>query len=1278
MIMNEVSFAIHHDDNDTEQAMRLIADIAQARDLEDAQRRCALALAAIVPDSTFDLVWNADLPLTPPVDHRQPVSLLPEINDLLKLYAGELVEPRPGQPGYLPLRLSGILRGWLQITSGPWSMRQKEALHTLAAIIAPLLVALDRPTQDEFTARRQLLIAAARQLRGIIQFEVLLEHIYHITQSLIGTSNFFLALCAEGSNWLELAYLVEHGQRQEIRQFWRQNAGLSGAVVSSGMPICTADYTRECEQRGIPAIFIEGTSIVYAWLGVPLTINDQVIGALVVFQTDPETTYTHLQTRLLQELAAEAAIAIQNALLFARAERQRRQLVMLNHISHSITSTLDPEQVPSLIMQQVQELLEIEEGSLLLVDEPDGDLIFSYACGPAGQRLLGQRLPRGVGIAGYVFTSGQSALVNDTSSDGRFYPATDSKTGFVTRSLLAVPLRGIGGIQGVIEVMNKRSGAPFFEEDRLLLTAVADQAVIALENARRFAQVDQALARRARELDRINQQLREIVQVGNALRAEHHLDELLRQIAQAACQTTGFRSVIIALVEQQHSQHPYLRRVVAAGPAAAAFERISGTQVPLERLNALLRPEFRRGSFTYFIDHRHNDYMAFWGSPEQHDIPDLPPPAPGGWHAYDTLFSLLRDRQGQLLGLLRVEEPEDGMHPSPEQIQLLEIFANQAAVAIENARLYTEQQHSLNSMIALNGLGIAINTTLRSDRQIFEMTASGMMETTSAQRAVVLLFDEQPDTGLSSEATELRIALCLGPPIDHESALMDLAYQAIRNGRPISNQPSPTNATDYSQLSTPMPETWVMIPLCLTRQTLGAIGTSYSDGLPSPANLETLILFASQAAVAVESVRLFRAVRQGRDQLASIMASTHEGILLITQDGHMAVMNSAFRQLTGCDDQERLERLSLTAFLTSWATRASYTDDEWQMLRAGLHAVSTGAEVVAQGQLGQSSTTSRALEWTVLRVTGTNTDEALPGRAIPAQNGHAGDMSTAHDDLACAASISPLLLVLRDVTTARETERMRQDLTSMIVHDLRSPMTSIMTSIDMIFKGFLGEINPRQREVLSIALRSAEHLLHMVNLMLDINRLEGGLMPLERTALRADHLVQQVVGRLEAIAYEKRIRIYVHGDDDLPLVYADAELVGRVLQNLLDNALKFSPSDRKIDITISGPSDPPDLSAEYQVINTGNPTTVRLYRHHQVTFVVRDQGPGIPPNEQHKIFAKFTQAGHTRTRGTGLGLTFCKLVVEAHGGQIWVESVLGEGSAFYFTLPIAATTPTTT
>lgn len=1259
----------------TQTWLSLAIDVAQALDLSDAQSRCAVALAAIVPECRFEVAWNVAEHPCPLIGAGQLALPLPDASDHQRLHAGLPVPPIRDRPGYLPLRVRGKLCGWLCVESAAWSADQTQALVTLSATLAPTIIMLDSRIQVETAQQRQWLTAAAHRLRGVLQFDALLQQLYRITHRLLDTSNLFLALYYENSDWLELAYLVEAGQLRNQRQFWRPNTGLTGIIVRTRAPIRTDDYYRECQQRGAPAL--RGPDIdFHAWMAVPLLVQNQVIGALGVFQTGPGRTYTDQEAVLLQDLATEAALAIQNARLYTRAERQAHQLAALNRISHVITSTLDPERVPSLIMQQTQELLDVEEGSLLLLDEQSGDLVFSYASGPAGHQLLGQHLPKGVGIAGYVVSSGQSAIVNDTSQDGRFYPDTDDKTGFVTRSLLAVPLCGIGGVQGVIEVLNKHSGAPFIEEDRRLLEAVAVQAVIALENAQRFAQVDQALARRARELDRSNNQLREILRVGNALRAEQRLDELLGQIAQATSKSTGFRSAVIALVQRERTVQPYLQRVAAAGSAAESIERISRARVPIERLQALLRPEFRRGSATYFIDHRHDDYLQLWGDRDQHYIPDLPPPQPGGWHACDTLFSLLRNRQGELLGLLRVDEPEDGMHPTPEQVQILEIFANQAAVAIENARLYAEQQHSLRSMVALNGLGMAINSTLRSVEQIFELTASGLIETTAAQNAVVLLAEDTPEATADSQlpATSqpgytLRPVFYLGSPPGDHTLITNLAHQAMHSRRPVTSQ---LHTASKAQPDRP-PEFWVVIPLRATQRSLGAICVSYRDGFPSTADLETLSLFASQAAVAIENIRLFSAVREGRDQLASIMASTKEGMMLVTGDGKIAVVNSAFQKLVGIPTQPPPTLPQLNDFLKRWETTSSYPADEWQALRAGLMAVTSRATELAQGQLTQSTPTARALEWTALRVAGEAHDdregtEDQPGLQPVRRSGDAPQPSGA---------VLPLLLVLRDITAAKETERLRQDLTSMIVHDLRSPLTSIMTSIDMIIKGLIGNINPRQDEVLRIAFASAETLLNMVNMMLDISRLEEGHMPLERAPLSVDKLVYRAIERLKSIARKNNIRIEVNLPDSLASVYADSGLILRVIQNLLDNAMKFSKRDSSI--TIQAWETPPPLDATLKIIEVAasNDKTFVVYPTRFVTIAVRDYGSGIPANEREKIFARFGQVSKRRRGGTGLGLTFCKLVVEAHGGQIWVESETGQGSTFVFTLPTVAALPAT-
>jgi signal transduction histidine kinase len=237
---------------------------------------------------------------------------------------------------------------------------------------------------------------------------------------------------------------------------------------------------------------------------------------------------------------------------------------------------------------------------------------------------------------------------------------------------------------------------------------------------------------------------------------------------------------------------------------------------------------------------------------------------------------------------------------------------------------------------------------------------------------------------------------------------------------------------------------------------------------------------------------------------------------------------------------------------------------------------------------------------------------------------------------------------VRDITAAKEAERLRQDLTNMMVHDLRSPLTSVITSIDMIFRGTAGEATQIQRDILSIAYASTQHLLDMVNLLLDISRLESGQMPLDCAPVELLPLVDRAIARMTIIAHKHSVKINVEASAEDLRVMADRDLILRVLQNLLDNALKFSPK--------------------------GEQVLLRAERAETAGFVrvaVRDFGMGIKPHDMVKIFTKFGQAGNRRSSGSGLGLTFCKLVVEAHGGTIGVESILGEGSTFFFTLPVA-------
>lgn len=1179
----------------------LIAEIAQASDGTDLERRALLALERILPDSRCELIWATDDGGARPDD--------PTV--LARLRAGELIVGRGGFPGYVPVRCAEYLEGWVRVVPGHGFSRQEQALILFAAVLGTTRHAL-RPAPDEAGAKRQQLRTAITQVRDTPDLDTLLEQLNQIAQHSIGCVCFLVALRYQQSNWVSLSYISNDGERVAHRGFWEQRAGLTGTILQTEAPIFTDDYPKECDRQSVLPLYMFPGPSSHTWMGAPLRDRGKAYGVISCFSTNPDVRFSPLQRDLFLILAEETARPIRSAQLLLLAEQQARQMQSLNQITRAITSTLDPQRVPSLIIEHAQDLFNAEEGSLLILDTQTGDLIFRYAGGPAGYQLLGQRLPPGVGVAGYVASSGQPAVVNNARGDGRFYSTPDGNTGFLTRSLMAVPLRGIDGIKGVIEILNRRDDAPFTEEDRALLEVIADHAMIALENANQFAQIDQTLTRRLQELNRSNDRLHRILLASNTLRVERNREDLLHTIIQSVSESAGFRSCMIALVQHDDGVEPYLQHVLAAGPVAESFERLRTARAPLGRMLALLRPEFRRSPSTYLIDRRDNEYMQLWGGPEHVYIPNITPGQSGNWHPHDAIFSLLHNSHGHLLGLISVSDPEDGMLPGPEQVQILDIFANQAAVALENAQLYSDLQHSLSSLTALNGLGMALNTTLRSPQEIYEMTVGGMVAQSEARWGLALLWQSQgtPDT--------LILGAQIGTAPANQMMVEQLAREAILLRRPQTMRPGAAGG-----------DAVVAIPLRATRRILGAICIGCTKGIPNSSTIESLSLFAGQAAVAVESLQLSGAVRRGLDQLASIMASTREGMLLVDDVGRVAVVNDAFRELVDLtawiNTTNNLEGMPVSEMLSRWQAIARYSQSDLEHLSVGITSVANGIERFVYDQL--TSSNARALEWSVLRATPEGESDHEHERTGPQW---------------------PILLTVRDITAAKKAEYLRQDLTNMMVHDLRSPLTSVTASIDMIFRGTGGEISQLQREILSIAYASTQHLLDMINLLLDISRLEGGQMPLDCGRVELAPLAERAISRMAIIARKHSVTINLEPSAEGLHVMADRDLILRVLQNLLDNALKFSPKDQQVLV---------------RTTYAENPRFARV--------AVHDSGLGIKPNDLDKIFTKFGQVGNRRIGGSGLGLTFCKLVVEAHGGAVGVESIPGHGSTFFFTLPVA-------
>jgi signal transduction histidine kinase len=256
-------------------------------------------------------------------------------------------------------------------------------------------------------------------------------------------------------------------------------------------------------------------------MGVPLNAGTGgALGCLALGTTDPVVTYTEDQLRIFWAIADMAATAIYKTRLLEDAEERARQMKVLNDTSSRLASEFDDlDALLRLILESSIELLRAEAGGLLLRDDATGDLIFQLAIGGSGQHLVGTRIPAGSGIAGEVVQTGRHVIVNDAHRDRRWFgevnkdkedASKDGKPEFQTRSILAVPLTARGGVIGVLEVINKKDGTVFVEEDVNLLTAFGGQAAVAFENTRLFQMTDQALASRLQQLDtmqRIDQEL---------------------------------------------------------------------------------------------------------------------------------------------------------------------------------------------------------------------------------------------------------------------------------------------------------------------------------------------------------------------------------------------------------------------------------------------------------------------------------------------------------------------------------------------------------------------------------------------------------------------------------------------------------------------------------------------------------------------------------------------------------------------------------------------------
>ncbi|HUS16290.1 MAG TPA: GAF domain-containing protein, partial [Chloroflexia bacterium] len=415
------------------------------------------------------------------------------------------------------------------------------------------------------------------------------------------------------------------------------------------------------------------------------------------------------------------------------------------------------------------------------------------------------------------------------------------------RSQLVVLVRRAGQVLGVLS-LESTDPAGFTAEHVDFIEHLAEHAAIAVDNARRYERErrqNEALTRQAVELGAI-------LRIGNALQGDLSLDEVLTQVAEGVRTSLGFNIAVVSLVGDGPART--FRRVAAAGLAPDVWEQLKARSSTYEEGLSLMDPRFQI-SQSYFISHDQNTMTHL----KSYHRPDLESRGPGEWHPDDMLMVPLRGKGGQLIGALSVDDPVDRQLPSLSTVETLEIFANQAAIAIEDARLFEEQRRRLRDLALLQDLGVGFAATLDPMDLLNEVARAAVMLFEVRASTVVLLQDPaNPHAATGAVACEPGAAgvLVVTPyPMERLSALI---MQIVASGGPLVVPDTAVGLGPVRGLYAAGIRSVVGTPLRAGQRIHGVLFLLDAQPRSFQAHEQQLLqIFATQAAVAVQNARLF-------------------------------------------------------------------------------------------------------------------------------------------------------------------------------------------------------------------------------------------------------------------------------------------------------------------------------------------------------------------------------------------------------------------------------------
>ncbi|MFB0546949.1 MAG: GAF domain-containing protein [Anaerolineae bacterium] len=778
--------------------------------------------------------------------------------------------------------------------------------------------------------------------------------------------------------------------------------------------------------------------------------------------------------------------------------------------------------------------------------------------------------------------------------------------------------------------------SPFFDEASIILSDLFTQAIeeTLMERLREAEFLASGLAEATEEADRAVVKLKALYDVSRTIGSTLNLEQTTQLIVEKLAMATEADHCAVWLPDDQ-------KLVVVASHGIGEKETLFLRPIPIVGEGSsfpggeksLIRQVFTQGQT-----------VVVKGVSEE-PFAELEMARSLGIKSMLAVPLIIQDRT---IGVVTLDSHAEDSPFAVDEIDLIESIVRQAAVAIENARLYKEtreyseqleerveertreladEKERLESLYAITReLGASLDLD-----KVLERTLKMVTTATGVRYGSIMLLDPISDNLVYRAMMGREEPLSRGGEVTPFKRGVGLAGWVLEHCEPAVVAEV---TQDERWLELPDSEAQIrsvlIVPLIVGGDVHGVLNISHArPGYFTEAHLKLVSAAASQVATAINNAELYRFVSEQAERLGemlrtqqeeasksqAILESIADGVIVNDTQGRILLVNAAAERIL----QTRSESLigqNVRNVFGAFSLK-------------GRSEALAAMDALTFDPMPESDTNPLAIQ-TILEI---------DNRVISA---HLAPVLARNEEFL------GIVTVFRDITKEVEADRAKSEFVSTVSHELRTPMTSIKGYSDLLWMEAVGRLNEEQKKFLSIIKSNADRLTDLINDLLDISRIESGRIKLDLKPLQIEEIVTGVVNSLRRQIKDKGLTLALNIPSGLGKVRGDRHRITQILTNLISNAYQYTPSGGEITVSLSRTD-----------------SAIRVD--------VADTGIGIAPEDQSRIFDRFYRADHPLVResnGTGLGLAIVKMFVEMHGGRIWVDSKLGQGSTFTFILPL--------